>query len=132
MDEEKKLPEETEVKATPVPEAQLDTRTRAQIKKELHERKQKERAEKSEEMKNLYHKIKDEPALADILAKGKSFAAYHMKLAKDGVGFKVRGQDENGKDIVEDYVLTSEQRIAELDQCKGLEQLVGYIEQKLA
>lgn len=96
---------------------------------------QKERAEERKRLVEQRHaeyaKIKDEPALADIISKGKEFAAYHLKLAKDGMGARVTGQDERGASVVEDYFLTSDQRIAELDQAKGIEQYVAYIEKQL-
>jgi hypothetical protein len=116
---------------TPVPIEQVDPRTRAQVKKELHEKNQEERKRQIEQLKVEYSQIKDSPALADILKKAREFAAWHLKLAKDGVGSRVLGADDNGNPKIEEYYLTPEQRIAELDQCKGQEQLIAYIEGKL-
>lgn len=110
------------------PEPVIDATTKRKAAKELHERKSKERADEIAHRKHEYAVIKDSPALADIIEKGKQFANWHLKLAKDGVGAKNKGKDENGRDIIEDYYLTAEQRISELDQCKGIEQFVAYIE----
>lgn len=129
MDEK---PEDKPVPENPTPVEQLDPRTRAQVAEELHLKKQKERQEKAEQIKADYVANKDNPAVLDILEKARSFAAYHTKLAKDAVGVKNMGFDESGAPMVEDVVFTSEQRLAELDQAKGLEQLISYIEQKLA
>lgn len=116
---------------TPTPAEEVDSRTRAQAKKQLHEQKQEERKRAAEQLRAEYAQIKDSPALEDILNKARQFANWHLKLAKDGVGSRVTGNDDNGNPVVEEYYLTSEQRIAELDQCKGQEQLIAYIEGKL-
>lgn len=115
----------------PVPAEELDPRTRAQVKKELHEKRNKERADAAAALKGSYQSLKTEPAMVDVLEKARAFAAYHLKLAKDGVGGKIVGYDDNNQPQVEDITLSSEQRISELDQCKGLEQLISYIEQKI-
>ena len=137
MDNDDKKPEEIanstpDAKAAPVPVEQLDPRTRAQVARDLHRQKQKERQDKADELKHIYLTERDSPAIADILAKARSFAAYHTKLAKDGVGAKNVGLDDSGAPIIEDVILTSEQRMSELDQAKGIEQLISYVEQKLA
>lgn len=113
------------------PAEQVDEATRRRAAAKLHKEKAEERKRQAEQRKAEYAEIKDSPALADIIAKGKEFAAYHLKLAKDGMGARVTGQNDNGTAIVEDYFLTSEQRIAELDQAKGIEQYVAYIEKQL-
>ena len=124
-----KKPEETK---EPIPVEELDPRTRAQVARDLHKAKQKERQDKADALKHVYASEKDSAAIADILEKARSFAAYHTKLAKDGVGAKNAGVDDSGAPIIEDVTLTSEQRMSELDQAKGIEQLLSYIEQKLA
>lgn len=110
---------------------EVDSRTRAQAKKQLHEQREKERKEKLDQLKAEYAQIKDSLALEDILAKAKQFAGWHLKLAKDGVGSKVVGSNDSGQPVTEEYYLTQEQRISELDQAKGQEQLIAYIEAKL-
>lgn len=117
--------------AETVKEEELDQRTRAQVKRDLHKQKTEERKREADEIRHQYAQIKDSPALADILAKARTFAAYHLKLAKDGVGAKQEGVDESGRPKMVDYYLTSEQRIAELDKASGQEQLIAYIEDKL-
>lgn len=116
----------------PVPEDQVDPRTRAQARKQLHEQRQEERKRASEEMKHQYAQIKDSPALADILAKARQFAAYHNKLAEDGVGARKVGVDENNQDIIEDYYLTDSQVNRELGGSSALKQLLTYIENQLS
>jgi hypothetical protein len=113
------------------PAEQVDAATRRKAAAQLHKQKAEERKRLVEQRKGEYAQIKDSPALADIISKGKEFAAYHLKLAKDGMGARITGQDENNQPVVEDYFLTSDQRIAELDQAKGIEQYVAYIENQL-
>jgi hypothetical protein len=116
----------------PIPASELDPRTRMQAKKQLHEQKQKERADAAAQLKVEYANVKESPALVDILVKARSFAAYHTKLAKDGIGARNMGVDDSGAPIIEDYHLSSEERLGELDQAKGIEQIISYIEQKIA
>lgn len=128
-----KKPDEIEHAApAPIPAEQLDPRTRAQVARDLHKKKTEERKAAAETLKTDYAAVKDTAAIADLLVKTRSFAAYHLKLAKDGVGAKQNGVDDSGAPIIEDVILTSEQRISELDQAKGIEQLLSYLEQKLA
>lgn len=102
--------------------------TRAQRAKKLHEVNTAQRKQAMDELKAIFRKEKDGPIVKHLLYKAREFASYHHKLAKDGVGAKVVGTDEGGQPVTETYYLTSEQRIAELDQAKGMEQLIGYIE----
>ena len=118
-------------KKQPIKEEELDPRTRAQLKRDLHKKKTEERQREIDALKHEYALIKDSPALADILGKARQFADWHLKLAKDGVGSKQTGVDDDGNPKFEDYYLTSEQRIAELDKASGQEQLIAYIEGKL-
>mgnify|MGYP003424215723 FL=1 len=119
--------------AEPKKEEELDTRTRLQIKKELHERKTAERKANSEQLATDYAQIKDSPALADILAKARSFRNYHQKLASDGVGAKVVSdpEGESGQRVVE-YELNDSQTFRELGGASALDQLIVYIENKLS
>ncbi|UOF80566.1 hypothetical protein [Caudoviricetes sp.] len=98
---------------------------------ETHKQKSQERAKEVSDLRAAYKSLEKDPVIVDILTKAKTFASYHSKMAKDGIGARVTGRDaESGKDIVETVYLTSEQRIAELDQAKGLEQLIAYIERQ--
>ena len=117
----------------PIPESELDEKTRAQVKKELHLRKQEERKQNAEELKIQYHEIKDSPALADILQHAKSFRNFHQKLASDGVGAKVVSDpDVKGGQRVVEYELTDSQTFRELGGASALEELITYIENKLS
>ncbi|MCA9325952.1 hypothetical protein KDA23_07920 [Candidatus Saccharibacteria bacterium] len=122
----------TDEEKKPLSEEEVDPRTRAQARKALHEKKEKERKAKSEQLKGDYMSIKDAPALEDILAKARSFAAYHSKLAEDGVGARNVGKDESGAPIVEDYYLTDSQVARELGGASALKQLITYIENQLS
>lgn len=132
MDQDKPQANPAPAAPQPIAEADLDPRTRAQVRKELHQKKQEERKAAAEALHHEYQKLKDEPAIADIIRFAKQMAAYHTKMAKDGVGAKNMGVDDSGAPIIEDYRLSSEERLSELDQAKGIEQIVSYIEQKLA
>lgn len=116
----------------PIPEEELDPRTRAQVKKELHERKQKERQQNAADLKMQYVELAEHPALVDFLEKAHSFMAYHNKLAVDGVGARNVGYDDQNQPIIEDYYLTDTQVARELGAVSGLQQLVTYVENKLA
>ena len=115
-----------------IKEEELDPRTRAQVKRDLHKKKTEERKRDSEMLAHDYEQIKDSPALADILAKARSFRDYHRKLATDGVGAKVVADPEmqEGTRVVE-YELNDSQTFRELGGASALEQLITYIEAKL-
>jgi len=105
-----------------------ETRTRAQIKREEHKRKSAERAAETDSLQHSYARIKDEPAFKDILAKAKSFAAYHTKMAKDGVGYRDTGQFDAKGDAIQEIVYYDQpKRLSELDKASGIEELEGYI-----
>lgn len=130
MAQEPKQPEPGELndeqRETPV----VDTpQTRAQAAKELHQKKNQERADKINELRISYKKIKNEPAFADILVKSQQFADYHLKMAKDGVGYRETGrEDKNGNPIQETVFFDSNKRVTELDKAAGIEEIVAYLE----
>lgn len=113
------------------PENSADTRTRIQARKELHERKEAERKAAAEQLQTEYNGVKDSPAVQDILAKARAFAAYHNQLAVDGVGTRVVGNDENGNPKLEDFHLSDSQTMRELGAASGLRQIIVYLESKL-
>lgn len=119
-------------KKPPIKEEELDPRTRAQVKKDLHKKKTEERKRNAESLAHEYATIKDSPALEDILAKARSFRDYHRKLATDGVGAKVVADPDSqeGTRVVE-YELNDSQTFRELGGASALEQLIVYIEAKL-
>lgn len=103
-----------------------EKKTRIQKVKEVHERKTKERNEKIALTKAQYQSSKDDPVILDILAKAKSFAAYHTKIAQDGIAYRVA---EKGKDPEVTY-LTNNQRVSHLDKSGGIGELIDYIERQ--
>lgn len=98
---------------------------------ENYKRGNKERADEAERIKAVYKQHKDNPALLDALEKARLFADYHHKIAKDGVGMRQNGIDSKGNKVLEEYRLTPEERCGELDQAKGIEQLIAYIDQRI-
>jgi hypothetical protein len=101
---------------------------RLQTRRAAHKARVEEQTKEIEAVKHSYARIKDEPAFRDLLAKAKSFAAYHTKMAKDGVGYRDTGQfDEKGKPIQEIVYYTNEKRVSELDKAAGIEELEDYI-----
>ena len=107
-------------------------RTRVQKTKALHEQNSRQRASDISDLKAAYQAEKDGPVVTDILAKARVFAAYHQKLAQDGVGARKTGYKlENQTDEVENYFLGSEERLANLDKAAGIQELIDYIERQL-
>lgn len=118
---------------TPIPEDQLDHKTRLEAKKAAQKQRQETAKREIEQRKADYAAQRDNPALQDILSKAKSFRDYHTKLAIDGVGAKVTAVDpETQKQTVEEYKLSSEETMRELGSASGLTQLIVYIENQLA
>ena len=103
-----------------------DKKNRIQKVQELHQRKDKERADAISLIKTSYLIEQQNPVILDILAKAKSFAEYHMRIAKDGVGYKIIEKGEEP----EIYHLTSEKRVSELDKAAGISELLDYIERQ--
>lgn len=103
--------------------------TRAQAAKIAHQKANEQRAQTENELRISYKKIKDEPAFQDILTKAKQFAGYHLKMAKDGVGFRETGQrDDSGNPVQETVFFDQHKRVTELDKAAGIDEIVGYIE----
>lgn len=101
---------------------------RLQTRRAAHKARVEEQSKEIDAIKHSYARIKDEPAFRDLLAKAKSFAAYHTKMAKDGVGYRDTGQfDERNKPIQEIVYYTNEKRVSELDKAAGIEELEDYI-----
>lgn len=110
---------------------EVDRRTRAQAVKELNARRAEERKRVEDGLKSAYAAIADDPAFKDILAKARQFAAYHTKVAKDRVGMRANGTNASGETKYEEYNLTEAERLANLDNAAGIEELLAYIERKL-
>lgn len=104
---------------------------RVSVSKKTHERTNKERLQKSIDVKATYAVERDKPLLNDILNKAKLFMSYHVKVAQDGVGARTTGYKlENGQQETETIYLTSEQRANHLDKAAGIQELVDYIERQ--
>lgn len=101
-------------------------------KVELHQRNQKARKEEADSLKASYLAVKDDVVLKDILEKGRSFVAYHVKLAQDGTGARRTGYKlEDGTAEVENYFLKPAERVSHLDKSAGILELLDYIERQL-
>ena len=108
--------------------AQVNKRTAA-AKKQAEQKK-----EQKADVRALllsYQKIKDEPAFKDLLKNVNDFARYHVKLAQDGVGFKY-GKDGDGKPVTTEVAFTPEQRTGHLDKAAGQQEIIDFVERKLA
>lgn len=109
-----------------------DRRTKIQKTQAIHEQKSKERADAISNAKALYQAERENPLLADILAKAKNLSAMHLQLAQDGVGFRNTGALlENGMPEQEVYYFTPDKRCSELDRSAGNLEIVNYIERMM-
>ncbi len=109
-----------------------DHRNKIQKTQAIHEQKSKERADVISNTKALYQAERENPLLADILAKAKSLSAMHLQLAQDGVGFRNTGALlQNGQPEQEVYYFTPDKRCSELDRSAGNLELVNYIERMM-
>ncbi len=91
-------------------------------RRELHAKNTKERAKAASDIKAAYMAAANDPVLLDVLAKAKAFCAYHIKVAKDGVGTDIKGA------LV---YHSNERRVSELDRAAGIQSLIDYIERQL-
>lgn len=106
-----------------------DKRTRVQAKAAAHEKASKDRAEEISNLKMAYQAGQSSLIVDDVLKKARAFAAYHVKVAQDGVGARKTGYRlENGEDEVENVYFTAEQRVGHLDKAGGIQELIDYIE----
>lgn len=113
--------------------APAETKTRPQAKKEEHQKKANERANHQNELKISYKKIMNEPAFLDILKMAKQYSAYHLKLAKDGVGYQQTGaKDDSGNPVQATVFFSHEKRVTELDKAAGVEEITDYIERQIS
>lgn len=109
-----------------------DNKSRIEKAKKAHTEANKARAEKLNELRVSYKKIKDTPAFKDILYMLQHLADLHSKMAKDGVGYRDTGQKSiTGVSEQELIYFTPEKRVGELDRAAGLEEGVGYIERQI-
>lgn len=109
-----------------------DNQTRAQRAKKAHEEASKRRADKESALKSAYRAGDGEAIISDLMEKIAGFIAVNNKVAQDGVGARPTGYKlEDGTPEVENIYLTPEQRASYLDQSKGQQAVLDYIERKL-
>lgn len=107
--------------------------TRAQKAKAEHEKKSTERKNDQQTVKTAYLSGKGELILEDLQAKIKSWIQLNNKVAQDGVGARATGYKlEDGSPEVENVYLTPVQRASYLDQSKGMQAILDYIERQSA
>lgn len=112
---------------------EIDNRTRAQKAKEIHQKANRERLDAINKLKISYKKIKNEPAFLDLLGKAKSFAAYHEKIGRDGVGYRATGEkDSSGNDKMILVDFAGEKRLFEFERNAGIQEVVDYIERQIS
>lgn len=100
------------------------------VRGEKHQQAQLARDNVEKELRAEYLKVRKSIAVADILAKSKSFAAYHCQVAQDGVAYEP-STDEKGNPRQQIVKLTPEERVTHLDKAAGLQEMIDYIERKL-
>ncbi len=105
-----------------------DKRSRIDKAKEAHQRADKERADAISLTKASYQANLQDPVILDVIRVAKNLAAYHTKVAQDGVGYREGALNNNGMPSQEVYYLTSEKRCSELDRAAGLLEIVDYID----
>ena len=106
--------------------------TRAQKAKAKHEEKSLERKNDQQTVKTAYLSGKGDVILEDLQKKIKAWIALNNKVAQDGVGARATGYKlEDGSPEVENVYLTSEQRASYLDQSKGQQAILDYIERQM-
>jgi len=105
-------------------------KSRIQEKKEAHEKAAEERANIQKLLKAEYFKVKESPALQDLMKKLHGFVDYHTKVAKDGIGYE---QYTNATGDLQQKTVrfTPEERVSHLDKAAGLEEILDYIERQL-
>lgn len=100
-------------------------------KKEAREQRLQTASGEAKKLKAAYKKLEGTEAFADLLAKISSFGDYHIKIAKDGVGYR----DEVKPDGTKEQVLvqfTNEQKIDHLQRAAGIEEISDYITRQLS
>jgi len=111
---------------------QKANQTRAQKAKAEHEKKSKERASDQQTIKSAYLSGNGEIILEDIQKKAKAWVALNNKVAQDGVGNRPTGYKlTDGSPEIETIYLTPVQRASYLDQSKGIQTILDYIERQL-
>lgn len=82
-----------------------------------------EQERKDAKTKAAYQKIKDEPAIKDLVEKLTSFAQLHSVNARNGVGKSVEGG------VIH---LSAEGRLSELDKAAGQMEILNYLQRQIS
>lgn len=107
--------------------------TRAQKAKAAHEKATTERASAQQTIKAAYLSGNGEIILEDLQTKIKTWMSLNNKIAQDGVGNRPTGfKLTDGTPEIETIYLSPEQRASYLDQSKGQQAILDYIERQLA
>lgn len=108
--------------------------TRAQAKRQEHEKKTKERLDNLREIRNAFRLASknDSLVLESIVSHAEKLISYNEKIARDGVGARKTGHLlENGSEEVENIFLKPAERISYLDKAAGIQLLVDYIKRQI-
>lgn len=106
--------------------------TRAQKAKVLHDKKSTERKNEQQTAKTAYVSGNGDVILEDLQKKIKSWIQLNNKVAQDGVGARATGYKlEDGTQEVENIYLTPVQRASYLDQSKGMQAILDYIDRQM-
>lgn len=106
--------------------------TRAQKAKATHEKNSKQRANDAATVKAAYTSGNGELILEDLRHKITGWMALNNKVAQDGVGNRPTGfKLTDGSPEIETIYLTPEQRASYLDQSKGMQAILDYIDRQL-
>lgn len=81
-------------------------------------------------LKGEYLNIAKTKAFRDLQGKIASFDAYHLKLAKDGVGYEQMVMSD-GSTTQKTVRFTPEERAGHLDRSAGIQEIADYIERML-
>lgn len=100
--------------------------------RERREERLKEEASKAKSLDIEWGKIKKSPAVAHWIKFLETAQEMHVRVATKGVGVKVIGQDEEGKDILDTVSLSPEERLSHLDRAAGIDEALDYLVRHLA
>jgi hypothetical protein len=106
--------------------------TRAQKAKAVHEKNSETRGNEQKYLKAAYLQGNGEVILEDLQKKIRAWIGLNNKVAQDGVGARPTGfKLTDGTPEIENVYLTPEQRASYLDQSKGQQAILDYIERQL-
>lgn len=107
--------------------------TRAQKAKEKYDEGAKKRANEQAMLKAAYLNGDGEIIVEDLFKKLRAWIGLNNKVAQDGVGNRPTGYKlRDGSAEIETIYLTAEQRASYLDQSKGQQAILDYLERMTA